>query len=146
MGDTPGPDPDDVLQSDLVILWGTNALATNIHFLHRVKDARKRGARAVLIDTWRQATADHVDDVVLVRPGSDGALALGMLHVLVRDALVDRAYVAAHVSGFDALERDVLPKHTPQFTAERCGVGADDVVRLAQAYGKARAPLLRAGG
>ena len=51
-------------------------------------------ARAVLIDTWRQATADHVDDVVLVRPGSDGALALGMLHVLVRDGLVDRAYIA----------------------------------------------------
>ena len=100
MGETPGSDPDDAAQSDLVVLWGINALATNIHFLSQVKAARRAGGRAILIDTHRQATAAQVDRVFIVRPGSDGALALGMLHVLVRENLVDRAFLERETVGW----------------------------------------------
>lgn len=148
MGDTPGPEPDDVVHADLVILWGINALATNLHFLTQVKEARRRGAHVVLIDTWRQPTAAFADEVVLVRPGFDGALALGMLSVLASEGLVDRAFVAAHVDveGFAALERTTLAEHDPVRAAERCGVAAATIVDLARRYARARAPFIRVGG
>lgn len=148
MGDTPGPAPEEVAQSDLILLWGIHALATNLHFLSFVKDARRAGARVILIDTWRQPTAAHVDEVVLVRPGTDGALALGMLHVLLREGLVDRGFLAAHVEakGFAALEETVLREHSPAQAAARCGVDADTIVGLARRYAGARAPFIRVGG
>ncbi len=148
MGDTPGPDPEDVVHSDLVILWGINALATNLHFLNLVKEARRRGAHVVLIDTWRQPTAAFADEVVLVRPGFDGALALGMLAVLADEALIDRAFLAEHVDveGFAALERVACAEHRPERAAERCGVAAATIVALARRYARARAPFIRVGG
>ncbi len=89
MGETPAPHPDEVAESDLVILWGINALATNIHFLHGVKSARRRGAKVWLIDTYQNLTSSVVDQTFLVRPGSDGALALGLMHLLVHYDLID---------------------------------------------------------
>ena len=146
MGHTPGSDPEDAVHSDLLFLWGINALATNIHFLTQVKAVRRSGGRVFLIDTHRQATAAHADRVFLVRPGSDGALALGMLHVLVREKLVDRAYLARETVGWDELERQVLPEHPPERTASLTGLPVEDVVFLAREYGKARAPFIRLGG
>jgi anaerobic selenocysteine-containing dehydrogenase len=146
MGATPGPDPDDAAHSDLIVLWGVNALATNIHFLGPLKAARKRGAKVVLIDTHRQATAAQVDQVLLVRPGSDAALALGVLHVLARDGRINRAFVEANVAGFNALEHDVLPRFTPHTVATLTGLRAEDVEALAEQYGRARAPFIRVGG
>lgn len=148
MGDTPGPDPEEVVHADLVILWGINALATNLHFLNLVKTARRRGAHVVLIDTWRQPSAAFADQVVLVRPGFDGALALGMLAVLAGEALIDRAFIAEHVDveGFAALERVARAEHDPARAAERCGVDAATIAELARRYARARAPFIRVGG
>jgi anaerobic selenocysteine-containing dehydrogenase len=146
MGRTPGSDPEDADHSDLLLLWGINALATNIHFLNQVKAVRRSGGRVLLIDTHRQATAAHVDRVFLVRPGSDGALALGMLHLLVRDNLVDRDFLAREALGWDELERQVLPDHPPERTAALTGLSVDDVVFIGRAYGAARAPFIRLGG
>jgi anaerobic selenocysteine-containing dehydrogenase len=146
MGATPGPDPDDAARSDLVVLWGINALATNIHFLTAVRAARRAGGQAFLIDTHRQATAPQVDRVFLVRPGSDGALALGMLHVLAREGLLDGAFLQAHTLGWDALAAEVLPTYTPGHVAGVTGLSVDEVELLARAYGRARAPFIRLGG
>jgi len=146
MGETPGPDPDEARASDLVLLWGVNAVATNVHFLARVKEARRRGARVWLVETHRTATAPLADRVVLVRPGSDGALALGMLHVLDREGLIDAAFVQAEVQGWEALRRQVLPEVPPERAAALTGVPAGDIRELALAYGKARAPFIRLGG
>lgn len=146
MGHTPGSDPEDAVHSDLLFLWGINALATNIHFLTQVKAAKRNGGRVFLVDTHRQATASYADRVFLVRPGSDGALALGMLHLLVRENLVDRAYLAKESVGWDDLERQVLPEHPPERTAALTGLSVEDVVFLARAYGMARAPFIRLGG
>lgn len=146
MGKTPGTDPDEAAQSDLVLLWGINALATNIHFLSQVKAARRAGGKAFLIDTHRQATAPHVDRLFIVRPGSDGALALGMMHVLARENLLDRGFIERHTVGWGDLEREVLPEHAPERVARITGLAVEDIVFLARSYGQARGPFIRVGG
>ncbi len=145
MGQTVGVDPEEAAESDLVVMWGIDAVATNIHFVARVKAARARGARILLVDTYANATARLADRVFLVRPGSDGALALGVMHVLHREGWVDREFVAAHVQGFEELAREVLPEWTPARTAAATGLDPADVVELAGALGRARAPFLRVG-
>ena len=145
MGATPAPDPDEAIDSDLVVLWGIHALATNLHFVSRVRKARERGARVWVVDTDRTQTARIADRVPLVRPGSDGALALGMMHVLAREDLVDRDFLGAEVHGWPELEREVLPDWTPQRTAETTGLSAADVEDVALAFGRARAPFIRLG-
>jgi anaerobic selenocysteine-containing dehydrogenase len=145
MGDTIAIDPEEAAESDLVVLWGIDAVATNIHFVARARAARARGGRVLLVDTYVTPTARVADRVFLVRPGSDGALALGVMHVLARDGWVDRAFVAAHVQGFEELAREVLPEWTPERTASATGLSAAEVVALATEFGRARAPFLRVG-
>ncbi len=145
MGKTPAPAPETVLESDLVIVWGANVVATNIHFVPLLKEAKRRGARVVMIDTYANHTAPLADELLLVRPGSDGALALGIMHILERDGLVDRAYVSAHVLGYGRLRDEVLPFNTVEKTAERTGLTAERIETLAAAYGRAKAPLIRLG-
>jgi len=113
MGDTLAPHPDEVGKSDFILLWGTNALATNIHLLHNVREAKKRGATVWLIDTYENPTAQIVDKVVLVRPGRDGALALGIMHILVREGWIDQPFMTRYVQGFELLRTEVLPHYTP---------------------------------
>ena len=145
MGDTPGPHPDEVADSDLVILWGINAVCTNIHFLHGVRRARRNGAQVWLIDTYETATASAVDRTFLVRPGSDGALALGLMHLLAREGLTDREFLANHVQGFERLRDEVLPRFSPDRVGALTGLSPATLEAMAQAYGRARAPFIRVG-
>ena len=145
MGDTPAPHPDDVADSDLVILWGINAVSTNIHFLRGVRRARRSGAPVWLIETHETPTASVVDRTFLVRPGSDGALALGLMHLLVRDGLTDREFLARHVQGFERLRDDVLPRFPPDRVSQLTGLSVATLEEMARAYGRARAPFIRVG-
>lgn len=145
LGETPAVDPDSVSESDLVILWGINAAATSIHFLHRVAAARRRGARVILIDTYVTQTAAAADMTLLVRPGSDGALALGMMHILVRDNLVDQDFINHHVLGFAELAEQSLPAFGPAVVSELTGLAVHQIEALAAAYSSARAPFIRLG-
>lgn len=145
MGNTLVMHPDEVVASDLVIIWSLNAVATNIHFLHGLREARKRGAAVWLIDTYATPTAKLADRVFLTRPGSDGALALGMMHVLAREGLVDKAFIDRHVQGYDAFAADVLPFYTPEKTSAITGLPAATIVEMARLYAKARAPFIRLG-
>ncbi|MDR3562862.1 MAG: molybdopterin-dependent oxidoreductase [Negativicutes bacterium] len=145
MGNTQSLHPDEVKQSDLVILWGINAVATNIHFLHGVREAKKRGATVWLIDTYETPTAQVADKVFLTRPGSDGALALGIMHVLARDGLIDQAFLAASVQGFAELKADILPDYSPEVVSRITGLPAETITAMAHAYGAAKAPFIRLG-
>ncbi|MGF0150359.1 molybdopterin-containing oxidoreductase family protein [Megasphaera elsdenii] len=145
MGNTMPTAPQEAQDSDCIFLWSLHMLATNIHFRHDVEAARAKGAVVWCIDTYRHKTADIVDHVVVVRPGTDGALALGMMYVLDRDGLADKAFLDRHVLGWDELKAAVLPKYTPAETQRLTGVPADVVVELAHAYGQARAPFIRLG-
>jgi anaerobic selenocysteine-containing dehydrogenase len=145
MGDTATAHPDEVMESDLVILWGINAVATNIHFLHGVREARRKGAKVWVIDTYETPTAETADRVFLVYPGSDGALALGMMHVLVVENLVDRDFLAAHVQGFEELWTDVLSDFPPEKASRLTGLPVETIREMARAYGKSGAPFIRLG-
>ena len=145
MGETPAMDPAEAEQSDLVILWGINAAATSIHAMRDAQTARKRGARIWAIDTYRTPTCDAVDEAFLVRPGGDGALALAMLHVIERERLLDQAFIAANVLGFEELTTEVLPDCSPAQMAVVCGLPVEVIERMAREYAKAEAPFIRLG-
>lgn len=145
MGDTPTCHPDTVEESDLVILWGINAAATSIHFLHGVREAQSKGATVWLIDTYETPTAAIADRVFLVRPGSDGALALGIMHILVRHGFADREFIASHVQGYAELKDQVLPDYPPEQVARLTGLLAGELEEMALEYGRARAPFIRLG-
>src|SRR6185369_5491500 len=122
MGDTPAMKPAEVGKSDLVILWGINAVATSIHAMRDAQAARRNGAKLWAIDTYRTPTCEAADEAFLIRPGSDGALALGMLHVIEREGLLDREFIAANVLGFEELSSRVLPDCSPARMSEICGL------------------------
>jgi anaerobic selenocysteine-containing dehydrogenase len=145
MGNTVAPHPDELAFSDLVILWGINALATNIHQLHAVREAKKKGAQVWLIDTYETPTAGIADRTLVVRPASDGALALGIMSVLVRDNLLDHPFLSASVQGFDELKNKILPEMTLERVSSLTGLPAETIESLARALGKARAPFIRIG-
>ena len=145
LGNAGGADPESVVHSDLVMAWSADLVTTNVHFWSKVEEARRGGARLVVIDPRRSRTAAQADWHVAPRVGTDAALALGLMHVLVRDGLCDRAYVARETLGFDRLEREVLPRFAPERVEAITGLGRADVERLAHLYGRARAPFLRIG-
>jgi anaerobic selenocysteine-containing dehydrogenase len=145
IGPTGGADPESVIDSDLVISWGADLMATNVHFWAKLETVRKRGVPLVVIDPRRSRTARQADWHLPVRIGTDAALALGIVHILVRDGLCDRDYIASHTVGFDRLEREVLPRFAPARVAEITGLDVADVERLAGLYGRAKAPFIRLG-
>ncbi len=146
MGKTPALHPDEVLHSDLIILWSSNAAATNLHFLHKVKQAKKHGAKVWLIDLYRNQTAGIADRTFYVRPGSDGALALGLMHLVVRNQLCDRDFLTSQVQGFDELEKQILPDYPPEVVSCITGLSITTIEEMAQAYALAQAPFISVGG
>jgi anaerobic selenocysteine-containing dehydrogenase len=145
MGQTATPAPETAGKSDLLILWGINAAATSIHFLNQAKEVRQAGGEVWLIDTYETPTASAADRTFLVRPGSDGALALGIMHVLVRDRLTDARFIAEQVLGFEELADEVLPEFTPERCFGITGLPPETIEEMARAYAKARAPFIRLG-
>lgn len=146
LGATPAPDPEAVLSADLVVLWGFNALATNLHGFQFVREARRRGAKVWAVETYRTATTDQVDHVLLVRPGTDGVLAAGVMHLMVENGALDETFLAQHVEGFEAFAQEVLPQFPPAAVAARTGVDEAALRAFAQAYGAALNPQIQMGG
>lgn len=144
-GDTVAIKPQEAQHSDLIILWSLNATATDVHILHDVNVAKRNGASVWIIDTHKTYTYDQGTHHVYVKPGSDGALALGMMHIIHRDGLEDITFIQEYVQGYDELVRDVLPKFTPEYVSSICGVPVEIIEELAHAYAKAKAPFIRLG-
>jgi anaerobic selenocysteine-containing dehydrogenase len=146
LGPVGGADPESVVHSDLVISWGADLAATNVHFWALAEEQRKkRGVPIVVIDPRRTRSAKVADLYLPIRIGTDAALALGIMHILVRDRRADRDYIAQHTLGFDKVEREILPKFTPARTAEITGLAVADIEKLAAMYGTAKAALIRLG-
>lgn len=144
-GPVGGADPELMVESDLIISWSADLVTTAVHAWAKTEEARARGAKLVVIDPRRTRAAAQADWHVAPRIGTDAALALGMMHVLVRDELADRAYLDRHTLGFDRLEREVLPRFAPDRVSAITGLPVADVERLAHLYGRARAPYIRIG-
>ena len=144
-GPVGGADPESMAESDVIISWSADLVTTAVHAWAKVEEARTRGTQRVVIDPRRSRTAAGADWHVAPRIGTDAALALGMMHVLVRDGLADREYLGRHTVGFDRLEHEVLPRFGPDRVAAITGLSRADVERLAHLYGRARAPYIRIG-
>ncbi|RFB69404.1 MULTISPECIES: molybdopterin oxidoreductase family protein [unclassified Herbaspirillum] len=136
LGTRLGADTEHVQDAKLVIIWGGNPIASNLHFWMRVQEAKRRGAKLIAIDPYRSLSADKCHQHIALLPGTDAALALGMMHVLINENLLDADYIAQHTLGFDQLKQRVQ-EWPPQHTAEVCGISADEVVQLAREYGAA---------
>ena len=145
VGPVGGADPEAVEDSDLIVSWGADLVATNVHFWAKAEMAQKRGVPIVVIDPRRSRTARAADWHLPIRIGTDAALALGVMHILARDGLVDRKYVGANTMGFDRLEAEVLPRFAPARVAEITGLAVADIQRLARMYGAAQRPFIRIG-
>jgi anaerobic selenocysteine-containing dehydrogenase len=142
LGTTTGCLPEDVEHARFIVLWGTNTLVTNLHLWPFVRRAREAGATVVVVDPLRTRTAREADWHVSPLPGSDAALALGMMHVIAAEGLQDQRYLDAHCSGWSEL-RARLADYPPARAAELTGVPADEIVRLARAYATTRPALIR---
>ncbi|MBP9805610.1 MAG: molybdopterin oxidoreductase family protein [Candidatus Accumulibacter sp.] len=143
IGASVGFDPENVVDARLIILWGTNSVVSNLHFWRLAQEAKRRGARLIAIDPCRTATAEKCDQHIALLPGTDSALALGLMHVLIRDDLLDHDYIVRHTLGFDALSERVLA-YPPARVAAICGISTAAIENLAREYGSTRAAAIRA--
>lgn len=137
-----GFDPEDLAQSRYIILWGTNTIVTNLHLWPVLERARSRGARLVVIDPLRTRTADAADWHLAPRPGSDAALALGLMHVIIHRQLVDRDYVERYSTGYEQLLEHVA-QYSPPVVARWTGIAPVDIERLAVDYATTRPAAIR---
>ena len=134
--------PEDIVHSRHIILWGTNTVVTNVHLWPFIREAREAGARLVVIDPARTRTSEQADWHVRPRPGTDTALALGMMHVIVRDGLHDADYIERYTTGFEAL-RARMAEYPPERVAEITGIAASDIEQLATGYATTRPSVIR---
>ncbi len=131
-----GTDLEQVQDARLILIWGGNPVASNLHFWTRAQEAKRHGARLIAIDPYRSLTAEKCHQHIALLPGTDAALALGMMHVLIRENLIDADYIARYTLGFEQLEERAA-QWTPERTAATCGISVEEVVGLAREYGQA---------
>jgi anaerobic selenocysteine-containing dehydrogenase len=143
IGAAMGMDVEEYANSKLILIWGSNSVASNLHFWTRAQEAKRRGAKLIAIDPFRSATAEKCHEHIALMPGTDAALAFGLMHVLIRDKLVDSDYIARYTLGYDALAARAAEWH-PARVAEVCRIPAETVERLAHDYGSVRPAAIRA--
>ncbi len=118
----------------LIVIWGSNSIASNLHFWTYANQAKRDGAKLICIDPRKTETADKCHQHIAVLPGTDGALALGVMHELIANDWLDHDYIANHLDGWDELRAKALA-WPPERVAETCGITADEVRGLARDYG-----------
>ncbi|WP_234413898.1 molybdopterin-dependent oxidoreductase [Ideonella sp. A 288] len=133
---------EDYAASRLILIWGSNSIASNLHFWTFAQQAKRQGARLVCIDPRRTETADKCHQHIALRPGTDGALALGLMHELITAGLLDEDYIARHVDGFDALRERALQWPAAR-AAEVCGLDAAVITALTHEYAATRPAAIR---
>ena len=140
LGVVAGNDSEQMVGAELVVLWGINAAYTHINLMTLVKEARARGARIVCIDPYRTRTARQADEHLMIRSGTDGALALGLMHVLIREDLLDHGTSPARRSASRRSASTCAPTRPSGWPrSPACSAGV--IVDLARRYGRTRAAL-----
>ena len=142
IGASIGTDPEALAGARLILIWGANPVVSNLHGWRYIQQARRAGARLVCIDPWRTQTADKCDLHLAPLPGTDGAIALAMMQVLIAEDLIDRDYIARYTLGFDALAERV-GSCTPEWDAPLTGLPAEAIRQLARDYGRIRPSAIR---
>lgn len=143
-GDSIGINPIDTINSKLIIFWGINALETNMHQAIFADNARKNGAKIIAIDVHRNKTARWADDFYLILPGSDGALALGLAHIILRDDLADKIFLEKYSYGFKEFYTKAM-EYPPERVADLTGISKERIEGLAKVYAETKPSLIRIG-
>jgi anaerobic selenocysteine-containing dehydrogenase len=138
-----GTDPETIGEAKLIILWGTNTLTANPHLWPFIRAAKAKGATTICIDPLRTRTAAACDEHIPIRPGTDAALALGMMHVVFRDGLEDRRYLQEMTLGWEELRDRVLRDYSPARVASITRLPVETVERLGRMYGTTRPTFIR---
>ncbi len=140
-----GTDSREIAKSDLIVVWGGNPVATQVNLMTHITRARKdRKAPLVVIDPYRTPSAEVADIHLMPRPGTDGALACAVMHVLFKEGFADRAYMAKYTSGAAELEAH-LESRTPEWAAKITGIPVQEIVDFARLYGRTKRSFLRIG-
>jgi len=129
--------------SDFVVIWGGNPVNTQVNVMTHAMKAKKRGAKIVVVDPYRTGTAEQADVHLAVRPGTDGALAVGMMHVLFKEGYADWDYMRKYTDAPDELAAHVASR-TPEWASTITGLPVEEIVSFARMYGEAKAPFIRA--
>jgi anaerobic selenocysteine-containing dehydrogenase len=137
-----GTEPEQFRHSKYIIAWASNIHATNVHLWPFIVEARRNGAKLIVIDPYRTRTAECADWYVPINPGTDAALALGMMHVIIGENLHDSDYVSKHTLGFEQLGEKVK-EYPPERVAQWTGISADDIRKLAREYATVRPAVIR---
>jgi anaerobic selenocysteine-containing dehydrogenase len=142
LGTRAGPAMEAFVEAELIILWGTNPITSNLHLWSFIQEAKRRGAYVIAIDPLRSQSAEKCHEHWPIKPGTDGALALGLMHCLIRDNYLDHDYITRHTLGFaDLAER--VKAYDPHVVAAITGIAAADIERLATRYGATRKSAIR---
>jgi anaerobic selenocysteine-containing dehydrogenase len=144
LGPTAGVDPESFIHAKYIIVWACNSVSTNLHHWHIIKEAQKKGAKVVVIDPYASRTAKEADWHIAPKPGTDGALAMAMMHVIIGEGLVDQDYVDNYTVGFSELA-DKAKERTPEWAAEITGVSAEDIRTFAREYAASQPSAIRIG-
>ncbi|MFO1160232.1 MAG: molybdopterin-dependent oxidoreductase [Reyranellaceae bacterium] len=145
IGKVTGPDPREMTESDLIVVWGGNPVSTQVNAMTHIAKARKqRGAKLAVIDVYRTPTIEAADIALVLRPGTDGALALAMMHVILKEGLADRDYLARYSDFGPDIEAHLADK-TPSWASAITGLPVEEIVAFARLYGRTERSFLRVG-
>ena len=143
-GPSGGLDPESFVHSRYIIIWACNSVSTNLHHWYFVADAKKQGAKVVVIDAYASKTAKQADWHLAPKPGTDGALAMAMIHVLIAENLIDWDYVTNYTAGFEELAERAKDR-TPEWAEKITGIAAEDIRTLAREYAATQPAAIRMG-
>ena len=138
-------DPDSIAESDLIVVWGCDLKAVNVHLWQKAEQRQRKGVKIIVIDPYRNRTALSADWHIPIKIGTDAALAIGIVHILVRDGKCDEDYIAANTLGFEQWKSEIVARFPPARVAEITGLTIEDVERLAAMYGATKKSFLRIG-
>ncbi|MBB3108645.1 anaerobic selenocysteine-containing dehydrogenase [Paenibacillus phyllosphaerae] len=144
MGGSFGIDPEDTVHSKLIVMWGINAASTNMHQVMIAEKARKNGAQIIVIDVHKNQTGRWADWFIPIQPGTDTALALGLMHILFDEGMVDEAFLRDYTVGAEEL-REHVKAYPPQLVSSITGVPVEDIYKLARLYGETKQSFIRIG-
>jgi anaerobic selenocysteine-containing dehydrogenase len=144
VGPTGGVDPESFIHSKYIVIWACNSVSTNLHHWRIIKQAQRRGAKIVAIDTFRSRTAKEADWHIAPKPGTDGALAMAFINALIAENLLDHDYIEKYTVGFEQL-KERAREFTPEYAEPITGVAADDIRKLAREFYHTQASVIRLG-
>ena len=144
VGPTAGVDPESFIHSKYIVVWASNSVSTNLHHWHIVHEAQKKGAKVVVVDSYASRTAKEADWHISPKPGTDGALAMAMMHVIIEENLVDQDYVDNYTVGYKELAARAKTR-TPEWAEKITGIPADDIRKFAREYATTPPAAIRIG-